>query len=83
MLINPIIQSRTRYFRHATPPTRDNILKNNGPYRDFHVAGPFFENLGKRILHLWQSKVYYNICNSRSEARWIEISSYFIEMISC
>jgi hypothetical protein len=25
MLINPIIQTRTRYFRHAYHPTRDTI----------------------------------------------------------
>jgi hypothetical protein len=28
VLINPIIQTRTRYFRHVYHPTRDNIKHN-------------------------------------------------------
>jgi hypothetical protein len=35
MLINPIIQSKTRYFHHTYPHTRDNKVLNDKPLVEF------------------------------------------------
>jgi hypothetical protein len=38
VLINPIIRTRTRYFRHAYHPTRDNILCCVRALYNFHSS---------------------------------------------
>jgi hypothetical protein len=73
VLINPIIRTRTRYFRHAYPPTRDNILfsdnvnKWNVNFSIIHDAEKyltfFFIKIQKKGHKIYFTELLYIICN--------------------
>jgi hypothetical protein len=51
MPVNPIIRSRTRYFRYAYPPTRDSKVKEQEKLRST-VCTEALRSMGQKRTHL-------------------------------